>query len=277
MRPSLMNLSRAVPAAAVAAVILSLTGCGSSASNSTGAGATGAGGDHAQPSNLDVAYVVTAATEAGKPHNFVPGSQVRLAFSGGRLLITAGCNSMSATYTLVGSHLKVGGLATTEMGCPARLMSQDAWVAKLFDGPEEFTGGRHPSLTSGAVVLTLVDRKVASPDVSLSGTHWVLDTIIESSTASSVPAGVAASIVITGRAVVVNDGCDYGDGPVVVHGAELRFGKITMSVRPCPSTHDQLASAFAAVLTGTASYSITESSLQISRGGHGLGFRAADR
>jgi len=228
---------------------------------------------------LDITYVVTGVTDGGQPRALVKGSEIRLRFEDGRLGISAGCNSMGGTYALDGTRLTVSDLSMTEMGCDAPLMEQDTWVAGLFGRAVQLTTGANASLISGEVVLTLADREQVSPDVALTGTTWVLDSLGtngDDGAVSSVPQGVVATVTFEDDAtVLVNDGCNGGGGPVVVEGDTIRWGDRTTDLKACVDPGvTEVSQAVAAVLSGTTTFSIEEKSLTITKGDRFLGFRA---
>lgn len=253
--------------AVLAAVVVA---CGSTGKDG------GPGGDPyfaAPPQTLGRTYVVSGITEGGKKRALVPGSEIRLSFKDGRLGITAGCNTMSGKFELELTRLTVGSLDTTEMGCDQARMDQDAWVAGLFAKPVQLLTGKDAAIISGGVVLSLVPAQDLHPDASLRGTHWVLDTVIDGETASSVPKGSSGWFQIQGSTVSYDAGCTAGAGEVTVDGPTLRWGVISTQARPCPSG-DVVFAAFAAVLKGPATYEISEGNLRITNGEHGLGFHA---
>ncbi|MFL6160416.1 MAG: META domain-containing protein [Marmoricola sp.] len=244
-----------------------LTGCGSHES-------VGLSADPAAPVVEGHTYVVTGVTSGGRPRQLVKGSQIRLHFDQGRIVVTAGCNTMSGHYTLDGSRLTVDDLATTEMGCDFTLMEQDSWVSSLFAKPVQLMTGDDAALISGGVVLLLAERESAAPDLPLASTRWVIDSIVDGDVVSSVAHGAEGYLVVDGDSVTVSDGCNTGSGPVRVTGRTIRFGALVMTTRPCPSTSSPLVSAVAEVLAGTATYEVDERSLTITRGSHGLGLHA---
>jgi heat shock protein HslJ len=220
-------------------------------------------------------FVVTTVTVGGAPHHIVKGTQIRLTFDNGDLAVSAGCNSMSGSYTYAGDDLKVGPIGGTEMGCEQRLMDQDAWVAQLFQQPVRI--GTDPlTLTSGDVVLELADRRDVSPDAPLTGTTWTLDSLITGDTVSSVPDGVAATLTIgDGGKVVVNLGCNRGTGMVGIEDARLTWKVLATTKMSCVDERPQLVErAMLSVLSGQTSFTIVERSLTITSGSEGLGFRA---
>ncbi|RNL65116.1 META domain-containing protein [Nocardioides marmoriginsengisoli] len=231
------------------------------------------------PNGHHATYVVTGVTDKGVPRDLVKGSEIRLRLDGDRLIVTAGCNTMSGTFRLEGTRMTVTDLATTEMGCAAPLMAQDTWVAGLFDKPVQFTTGKDAALISGVVVLALADRASVSPDKPLVGTEWVLDGIVSGESASSVPEGLKASFRITeaGEALV-DDSCNSGSGPAAVDGDRIVWGDRSTTLVACIGRgQEEVQDAIHEVLRGATTYSIEERSLTVTRGDRALTFRAVER
>lgn len=260
-------MGRWLVAVAVAGV-LGLAGCG----EDTGDDVSGTGEPLQQL--LSGTYVVTQVTDAGKPHSLVDGSQVRLTFDGRTLGLQAGCNSMSGDYELNGDRLTVGPIGGTEMGCPPNLMAQDTWLAGLFGRP--VTVGADPlTLTSGDVVLTLVDRETASPDRPLTGTTWVLDGLVTGDAVSSVPGGVEATLTIAEDGTAAFDtGCNGARAKVEVGEGTLAWSDVVTEDKACPGPATEVEQLVLAVLDGATAYTIEERSLAITNGDQGLAYRA---
>lgn len=221
-------------------------------------------------------YVVTGVTEKGAARDLVPGTEVRLHFDHDRLTLTAGCNTMSGSYTLDGTRLTVAALEMTEMGCDRARMDQDTWLGGLFARPVQFTPGPDGAVISGETVLSLADREDVSPDQPLVGTKWLLDTVYDGEVASSVPAGLHGWVVITENEASWYDGCNQQGSQVEVSGNRLVFGgEHVSSVVGCPD--DRLARAFGSVFGRTTTFKIEEKTLTLTSGGHSLGFRAVDK
>lgn len=253
-----------------------LTGCGSAAKDDDPAGNGGSNSPTAR-SDLDVTYVVSGITEAGKKRSLVSGSEIRFAFQDGQLRITAGCNSMSGAYRLEGSRLTVESLATTEMGCEQPLMAQDTWVAGLFAQPVQLSTGNDAAIISGDVVLALTDREAASPDKPLAKTIWVLDTLGDKDTVSSIEQVVGYLVFSEGQ-VGIYDGCNEGSASAAVEDGRISFGDRTSTLRGClGGTVEEVQKAFSEVLDGTATYTIEERVLTVTNGDRSLGFQAATK
>jgi heat shock protein HslJ len=246
-------------------LLASLAACGSTAP-----------GVHSQPQVvLDPStFVVTGVTEKGVPKQLVEGTEIRLRFADGKLTLTAGCNTMSAGYTLDVSRLTVGPVQSTEMGCDRERMDQDGWLAKLFDRPVQISTGPDGAVVSGDTVLSIADRKTVSPDKPLIGTTWILDTVYDGDTAASVPSTKHAWIRFGRHGQVhADDGLNDGSGPVSVTGDRVNFGDglgwtLVGCTSGCP------VGDFSGVLSGTARFTIEEDRLTLTQGAHGLGFHA---
>lgn len=93
-------------------------------------------------------------------------------------------------------------------------MDQDAWLAGLFTEPVAL-GATPFTITADDVVLTLVKKE--TPQADLTGTTWVLQTIVEGEAASSV--GVEARLKFPDKASLeFHDGCNSGSAKVAVNG-----------------------------------------------------------
>jgi heat shock protein HslJ len=205
----------------------------------------------------------------------VPGSRIQLTFASGDVNANGGCNSISGPYTVAGDRFSVMRMASTAMGCEAPLMEQDQWLVKLLEDAKIALAGDTLTLDNGQVRLTLLDREIASPDKPLVGTHWVLDSILDGDTVSSVPAGVTASMRIANGQLELDAGCNIGGGPVTVAADTLEFGPMMLTKRACQAGPSSVEEAVTTTLSGTVSYTIDSDLLTIDAGGPSLVFRAA--
>ncbi len=208
----------------------------------------------------------------------VPGTRVRLSFENGNLAASAGCNTMSGTYTLDGDVLRVAGVATTEMGCDPDRHAQDDWLfGFLSSGPTLQLTGNDLLLTGGDTILQLIDRTIAEPDRPLEGTLWVVDSVIQGSGVSSVPPGVVATFRFTaGGQLELDTSCNAGGGVVRVEGSSLQFEPIVLTKRGCEGDRAGMERAVVAVLaSGRVDFSIQADRLTLHGDEVGLGLRAA--
>ena len=253
--------------------VLVLAGCASGGAGSVGPG-PGAGGS----ADLDGRTFLSVGVVGVTP---VTDTQIRVSFADGRVMANAGCNSMSGGYAVDGDTLMVNDLAITEMGCDPARHEQDEWVSGLLTGrPRVRVDGDTLVVTGSTIELTMRDREVVQPDQSLVGPRWTVDTLVQGESASSVPAGAEAYLVIedTGDAfrAMGHTGCNQFGGPVEVGRAELTFGEIVSTKMACTGGADVLERAVLAVLNApTVSYEIEADRLTLrAPSGDGLQLRA---
>ena len=226
-------------------------------------------------------FLSTSVTENGQPRPLVAGTRITLGFvdDGHRLAAQAGCNSMGGQASFEAGRLVVDDLATTEMGCDPPRHSQDEWLASfLTSRPEWSWVGSTLTLDNGRTRIELEDREVANPDRPLRGTKWVVDTIVDGETASSVPAGADAHIVIDdGDQFAGNTGCNGMGGKAVVHRdrSTITFSEVISTKMACSDDRMRLEEAVLDTLDGDVAYRIEADVLHLDGSdGHGLRLRA---
>ncbi len=252
-----------IPALALAAALV-LAACGSGAASSSPPA-------DGMPADIDGRTFVSTAIMG---HDLVPGSQVTIRFEGGSIGVSAGCNSMSGAYSIVDGTLRTGSMATTEMGCEEPLMAQDAWLAAFLPGAAIKLDGDALTLSNGDVTLTLTDKEVATPDLPLEGTRWVVDGLVTGDAVSSVPAGVTASLVFSDGKVAVETGCNSGGGEAAITDTTIAFGPIALTEMACAEPQMQVEVLVTQVLAGEADYEIDADALRLTNGRVGLTLRA---
>lgn len=128
-------------------------------------------------------------------------------FTERELRANAGCNGLAGPVNLDGGHLVVDSPSMTEMGCPPDRMQADEWLRSFLAAePTWDLSGNDLVLAAGDQVVSLVDREAVDPPLPLTGTTWIVDTLISGASASSVAAGVEASFVIADGQVTGNGG-----------------------------------------------------------------------
>jgi heat shock protein HslJ len=203
-----------------------------------------------------------------------PGTSIRLTFADGSLNASGGCNMMGGTYSIDGDRLQTSQMFMTEMACDDARQRQDEWLAR-FLGAVTFTLDGHTlTMTDGTIRLTLVDKEVATPDQPLEGTRWVLDGIVSGDAVSSVPAGVTASIRVSGGRVDVRAGCNTGGGSVEMTADTLTVGPLDLTKMACEPGAMAVENV-TAVLSGVVAYTVDADVLTLTAGHRGLTFRAA--
>ena len=227
-------------------------------------------------------FLSTSVTENGQPRPLVDGTRITLNFveDGHRLGAQAGCNSMGGQASFQDGRLVVGDLATTEMGCDPPRHAQDEWLARfLTSRPEWSRTGSTLTLDNGTARIELEDREVANPDRPLRGTKWIVDTIVDGETASSVPAGADAHITLDDADHFSgNTGCNGMGGNSVVHEdrSTITFSEVISTKMACSDDRMRLERAVLGTLDGDVAYRIEADVLHLDApDGHGLRLRAA--
>jgi heat shock protein HslJ len=219
-------------------------------------------------------FLSTKITDKGADRPLVPGTSIQITFSkDGQLGVSAGCNHMGGTYRLDGGTLRFDGGAMTEMGCDQPRHDQDDWVfGFLGSRPTVALAGNDLTLTAGDVVIRLLDREIADPDLPLVGPTWTVTSIIAGDAVSSIPDGAAATLKFTADGKVeLNTGCNLGGGSYAVEGDRIAFDAIVTTKRACDGPGGQMEAAVLAVLgSDVLTYAIEAGSLTIMGNGQGL-------
>jgi heat shock protein HslJ len=181
---------------------------------------------------------------------------ITLAFDATALSASGGCNRMGGDYSVADGILSVGAMFTTEMACEEPLMAQDQWLSTLLNGATATIDGTTLTLVNSGTTLVLTDEQAARPDASVADTLWTLDGISDASAASSVPAGVTASLRIVDGVAEVMFGCNSGGGNVEVGDDTLTFGPLAMTMMLCEGPGGDVETVMSRVLQGEVPYAI---------------------
>ncbi|AEF41531.1 META domain-containing protein [Hoyosella subflava] len=209
------------------------------------------------------------------------GGPLRLEFAeDSRLIANAGCNTAAGTARLESGRIITGELAMTLIGCPPDVAGADDWVGALFAAEPEWTlDGATLTLRTDTGTVRLLDRKAAEPDLPLSGTEWVVDSIIEQEAISTSAALEEARPTLTidqdGRATGTT-GCNNFHGTAEIDGDQITFSPLATTRMACLPDRDDIERAVLATLSSTTvTASIDADILTVTTdAGHGLRFRA---
>jgi heat shock protein HslJ len=219
-------------------------------------------------------FLSTGVTLNGAPIPLLANTRIRIEFVDGRLVASAGCNTLGGQYRVQDGLLHVTDLATTEMGCDPARHAQDEWFGKVLGGkPAVRLSGNDLTLEQAGTVITMLDREVANPDLPLVGTMWTVDSIFAGDTVSTPPGdGIATLLFGPDGRVQVNTGCNTGGGPYTVDSARgtISFGPIGITKRACVDETNELEAAVLMAIDGSATFSISGSALTLMDGSFGL-------
>lgn len=253
-------------------VLVLAAGCGGT-SQSPGGG----GDEHPRASTL---VGRTFLSTEVKGHSLVEGSRISLSFpEKGKVTVQGGCNSLFGTVVdEPGDKLVITEMGGTDMACEQPRMAQDEWLTKfLTSRPVWALTGDKLVLTGTNEELVMLDRKVADPDRKLTGTKWVVDTLLQGDSASSVPQVTQAHLTFSedGR-VTGNTGCNQLTGSAKQSGNKIVFTAVATTKMLCPGEANDLEKAVLAVLDGDVTMKIDADRLELKQaGGKGLQLKAA--
>jgi heat shock protein HslJ len=219
-------------------------------------------------------FVSTSVTVGGVDFALVEGTLIRIGFSeDGMMTTNAGCNHFGAMYRIDGGVLAITEGAMTEMACQPELEQQDEWLfGFLGSQPLISQEGDQLVLEDDATIITLLDSEVAEPDLPLVGPVWTVTALVTGDAVSSAPEGVTATIVFTEDGLVmVNTGCNAGNGAADIREVTIRFGDIALTRMACEGAPAQMEAAILRVLSAdVVRYTVDASGLELSTAGYGL-------
>lgn len=212
-------------------------------------------------------FLSTAVTESGMPRPMPAGSRVTLWFTDdGRLVASAGGNSIQGRVELSGGQIRMPELRMTEMWCGDDLLAQDQWLVSLLNArPSWQLSDPHLRVSAGQAVIELTDRRVLDPDRPLEGTRWVVSAMIGANVIGYSAEPSRAFLVFGQGRVMGSDGCQPLSGPAAVSGPSIGFGPgPAVAGSPCTDpAAANLALRVRAALRGDVSYRIEADELTL--------------
>ncbi|WP_280362650.1 META domain-containing protein [Nocardia wallacei] len=165
------------------------------------------------------------------------GGPLRLTFADNRVSATSGCNTGSGPVVFDGDVMRLSGMATTLMACPDDRSGADGWqTALLQSGPRWQLTGDTLTLTGADLTVTLLDKKVAEPDRSLTGTTWTVTALLrpEGQVRSQALDNARPTLTIGPDGQVTGSaGCNRMTGSADIAGSDVTF-RIATTRMACP-------------------------------------------
>jgi heat shock protein HslJ len=201
----------------------------------------------------------------GKMQAVPAGVNATAIFLAGRIAGDGGCNSFTGEYTVDGSKLTIGPLASTMMACEGPGADvETAYFANL---------GKVASFAGSDTALTLSDASGASlleyvptPKGELTGLVWVATAInngkgaVESTANTSM---ITAEFTADGK-ISGNATCNQYNGTYTTDGDKMTIGALATTRMACAS--DELNAqeqAYIAALGNVATYTISNGTLEL--------------
>ncbi len=224
-------------------------------------------------------FLSTGVIENGQAKQLVAGTRIRLSFGeeGRRVAANAGCNHMGGEARVENGRLAAEDLSMTAMGCDGGRSEQDEWLAKfLISAPTVGLSGTELVLANSTTEIRLLDRTVADPDRPLTGTRWIVESIIDRDAASSIPQGAVAHLLVNADSTFTgHTGCNQMGGAAVLAGPTIRFAEVFTTKMACEEGGMRLEQAVLSVLRDAVIYEIEADQMRLRHGsGKGLDLRA---
>lgn len=141
--------------------------------------------------------------------------------------------------------------------------------------------GSNPSTTAGpsSTVAPTSPSPAPSPGTQPAGsrplvaTNWTVESMIDPSGTTAVPAGVTATLEFSSDTQVRWTACNQYAGTVTVTPATITMGQIQSTLMACPGPGTDVEAAMGAVLAGTLDYQIDGAVLHLRNGLRGVDLR----
>ena len=238
------------------------------------AGCAAAAGGGGSP-GIDVAgdWELVSGTSAGEPLPQPDGVPATLTFGDDEAGGQSFCNHYFSSYSLDGDSIRFDGIGGTEMACEPEIMAAEtAYVTALGAVTRIARDGDALVLTGDGVELRF-GPVTPIPASSLAGTDWVLETLLDGESASSVMGRSALRLEDDGT-FTATTACTTVSGRWQPTGDRVMFPEATGESRDCPPEAAQQEAHESAVLGSGFSVSIEEDRLTaLGDDGRGLVYR----
>lgn len=191
---------------------------------------------------------------------------------------TAVCNSYGATAEISGTRVELFDIFATEMGCASRLMEAEARYLEALGGIDTIERDGEDLVLRGPDSELRFVVVPTTPDASLEGHAWKLETLLEG-TGNSGTASSAAPAEIRFNddgSLEGTTGCRSFTGRWTRSDDALRVTELT-ATGTCTRTEERQDDIVLSVLDGSPSFAIEGDSLTLIGDERGLGYRKASK
>ena len=226
---------------------------------------SGSSGSGSDPSALTgTVWKLTDQSMASLVHDVWPGSQITIEFQGGQVSGVSACNQYGGSYTAKSDgSLTFGAFHSTAMACIPAVGALEHFYMEALGKVTHFSVDGTLELTGTGKPLTY-DRAPPVTSVQLVGTQWTLSSIVSGSTASSVPDGVEATLVLASDGTASGSGgCNAFHGTYQTSGNELTFGPLASTKKLCADDVMSVEQSYLSALQDAGSYVIAGNQLTI--------------
>ena len=169
-----------------------------------------------------IAWELTEGTVDGEPVPIVDGYPITLSLTDEGAGGTAACNGYGGMYEIAGAQITFSELLGTEMACVDEgvMESEQSYLGGLLL-VNTFSMTEDSLTLSGEEVELVFAALPPLPTAELTGTVWVLESLIDGDAASSVNGDRATLELFTDGSMLGSTGCRSLHGTYTVTGAEV--------------------------------------------------------
>lgn len=221
------------------------------------------------------AWELVSGTIDDAPMPMVAGFPITLTISADAATGTAACNGYGATVTTSGAEITFSGLGATEMACsPDEVMESEQRYLEALPRVETWSSTEADLTLTGDGVELLFETLPPVPTTELTGTVWVLKSLVDGQSVSSVGGERATLELFSDNSMLGSTGCRDLHGRYEVAGAEVTMPEMAAEGE-CPPDLQAQDGQVISVLGDGFRASVDGQMLNLtSSGGLGLVYRA---
>lgn len=204
----------------------------------------------------------------------VAGYPITLLIAGSEVSGRAACNSYFGTVAVNSVAVSFNDLGQTEMGCEPTVMEAEATYLSALASAEAFLLAGDRLTLSGPEGELVFEPVAPIPTAALIGTRWVLETLIEGETASTVGGDPATLLLTADGTLNGSTGCRTLTGRWLENGDVIVVPELTAN-GDCPQDLFRQDSQVVTVVGDEFRAAVEGNLLTLtSMGGDGLVYRA---
>lgn len=178
--------------------------------------------------------------------------------TGDKISLSPGCNSVGGKVVVTDTTLTASRMISTMMACVDARGEVEKEIMDIFSGPLDYAiDGEQVTLTAadGRFLVYQVDHGTDPEPTSsaLQGTTWQLEQTMQSDDSSATGTSFSdtkATLRFEGEKVLVNTGCNVGNGSVTISGDTITVGPLMLTKKACRASEGRVEGAVLGVLEG---------------------------
>jgi heat shock protein HslJ len=184
---------------------------------------------------VDVAgdWELASGMSGGKPLPLPDGGRATLSFDDAQAGGQSFCNHYSSTYSLDGEALRFDGIGGTEMACEPEIMAAETAYVTALKAVTTVSRDRDDLVLTGDDVELRFSPVPPVPTSELVGSDWVLESLLDGGTASSVLDGSTLRLQ-DDATFTATTACTLMSGRWQPTGDRIQFPEASGESRDCP-------------------------------------------